>query len=98
MSEAHSRPSPTLDVPRLDTSTSFRKEADVALKRASRAMGIDNHPQEIRLVGRRRFYGAWVSRTPVLRAEFLSYGINLRAESPSVVEGKVIGRRTEPCP
>ena len=47
------RPNPTLDVPRLDTSTSFRKEAYAALKRAITAMDIYGHAQEIRLDERR---------------------------------------------
>ena len=49
MSEAKLRPSPTIDVPRLDTSTSFRKEAYAALKRAITAMDIYDHADEIRL-------------------------------------------------
>ena len=49
MPEASPRPSPTLDVPRLDTSISFRKEAYAAQKRAVTAMDICDHPQEIRL-------------------------------------------------
>jgi hypothetical protein len=49
MSEASPRPSPTLDVRRLDTSSSFRKEASAALKRAITAMDIYDHAQEIRL-------------------------------------------------
>ena len=40
MPEASPRPSPTLDVPRLDTSISFRKEAYAAQKRAIAAMDI----------------------------------------------------------
>ena len=54
MSEVSPRPSPTLDVPRLDTSTSFRKEAYAALKRAITAMDIYDHTQEIRLPQRSR--------------------------------------------
>ena len=38
--EASQRPSPILHEPRLDTSTSFRKEAYTALKRAITAMDI----------------------------------------------------------
>jgi hypothetical protein len=40
MPEASQRPSPILHEPRLDTSTSFRKEAYTALKRATTAMDI----------------------------------------------------------
>ncbi len=43
MPEAGLRPSPTLDVPRLDTSTSVAKEAYAALKRAITAMDIYDH-------------------------------------------------------
>ena len=49
MSDAAPRPNPTLDVPRLDTETTFRKEAYTALKRAITAMDIYGHAQEIRL-------------------------------------------------
>ena len=49
MSEAKLRPSPTIDVPRLDTGTSFRKEAYAALKRAITAIDICDHAREIRL-------------------------------------------------
>jgi DNA-binding GntR family transcriptional regulator len=68
MTAASSRPSPTLDVPRLDTSTSFRKEAYAALKRAITAMDIYDHPQEIRLDERRLSDGLGVSRTPIREA------------------------------
>ena len=68
MSEVDPRPSPTLDVPRLDTSTSFRKEAYAALKRAITAMDIYDHPQEIRLDERRLSDGLGVSRTPIREA------------------------------
>jgi len=68
VSEADPRPSPLLDVPRLDTSTSFRKEAYAALKRAITAMDIYGHPQEIRLDERRLSEGLGVSRTPIREA------------------------------
>ena len=73
MSEASPRPvekldSPTLDVPRLDTSTTFRKEAYAALKRAITAMDIYDHAQEIRLDERRLSEGLGVSRTPIREA------------------------------
>ena len=73
MSEAGPRPvekleQPTLDVPRLDTGSSFAKEAYAALKRAITAMDIYGHPTEIRLDERRLSDGLGVSRTPVREA------------------------------
>src|SRR5215470_9484480 len=71
MSDAHTVEKldrPTLDVPRLDTSTSFRKEAYAALKRAITAMDIYDHSQEIRLDERRLSEGLGVSRTPIREA------------------------------
>ncbi len=68
MTEAVLHPSTTLDVPRLDTGTSFRKEAYAALKRAITAMDIYDHPQEIRLDERRLSDGLGVSRTPIREA------------------------------
>jgi DNA-binding GntR family transcriptional regulator len=59
---------PTLDVPRLDTSTSFRKEAYAALKRAITAMDVYDHGREIRLDERRLSEGLGVSRTPIREA------------------------------
>jgi DNA-binding GntR family transcriptional regulator len=59
---------PTLDVPRLDTGTSFKKEAYAALKRAICAMDIYGHAQEIRLDERRLSEGLGVSRTPIREA------------------------------
>ena len=61
-------PSPRLDVPRLDTSSTFRKEAYAALKRAITAMNIYDHPEEIRLDERRLSEGLGVSRTPIREA------------------------------
>ncbi|MBV9378509.1 MAG: GntR family transcriptional regulator [Alphaproteobacteria bacterium] len=58
----------TLDVPRLDTSTTFRKEAYAALKRAITAMDVYDHPQEIRLDERRLSEGLGISRTPIREA------------------------------
>jgi DNA-binding GntR family transcriptional regulator len=60
--------SPILDVPRLDTGTSFAKEAYAALKRAITAVDIYDHPQEIRLDERRLSEGLGVSRTPIREA------------------------------
>src|SRR6266699_6234663 len=68
MSEGSPRPSPTLDEPRLDTGTSFRKEAYAALKRAITAMDIYDHAHEIRLDERRLSAGLGVSRTPIREA------------------------------
>jgi len=68
MPEAGSRPSPNLNVRRLDTGTTFRKEAYVALKRAITAMDIYDHAQEIRLDERRLSEGLGVSRTPIREA------------------------------
>jgi DNA-binding GntR family transcriptional regulator len=73
MSEASARPAeqsdrPTIDVPRLDTSSSFAKEAYAALKRAITAMDIYDVPDEIRLDERRLSEGLGVSRTPIREA------------------------------
>src|SRR5580698_9071923 len=68
MSDANARPSPMLDVPRLDTSSSFRDLAYAALKRAITAMDIYGHAQEIRLDERRLSEGLGVSRTPIREA------------------------------
>jgi len=62
------KPGPTLDVPRLDTSTSFAKEAYAALKRAITAMDIYGHAGEVRLDERRLSEGLGVSRTPIREA------------------------------
>jgi DNA-binding GntR family transcriptional regulator len=62
------RPSPTIDVPRLDTGSTFAKEAYAALKRAICAMDIYDHPAEIRLDERRLSEGLGVSRTPIREA------------------------------
>jgi DNA-binding GntR family transcriptional regulator len=59
---------PTLDMARLDTGTTFRKEAYAALKRAITAMDIYDHAQEIRLDERRLSEGLGVSRTPIREA------------------------------
>src|SRR6516164_10371986 len=58
----------TLDIPRLDTSSTFRKEAYAALKRAITAMDIYGHVQEIRLDERRLSEGLGISRTPIREA------------------------------
>jgi DNA-binding GntR family transcriptional regulator len=68
MAEANSRPSPALDMPRLDTGMTFRREAYAALKRAITAMDIYGTPHEIRLDERRLSEGLGVSRTPIREA------------------------------
>ncbi len=68
MPEVSPRPSPTLEMPRLDTGASFRREAYAALKRAITAMDIYGHAQEIRLDERRLSQGLGVSRTPIREA------------------------------
>jgi DNA-binding GntR family transcriptional regulator len=68
MSDASPRPSPNLDMPRLDTGSTFAKEAYAALKRAITAMDIYDHPGEIRLDERRLSEGLGVSRTPIREA------------------------------
>jgi DNA-binding GntR family transcriptional regulator len=55
-------------VPRLDTGSTFRKEAYAALKRAITAMDIYDHQEEIRLDERRLSEGLGVSRTPIREA------------------------------
>ena len=68
MPEASLRPGPTLDMPRLDTQSTFRDLAYTALKRAITAMDIYDHPHEVRLDERRLSEGLGVSRTPIREA------------------------------
>ena len=68
MPEAAPRPSATIDMPRLDTSTTFRGLAYAALKRAICAMDIYDRADEIRLDERRLSEGLGVSRTPIREA------------------------------
>jgi DNA-binding GntR family transcriptional regulator len=68
MAEPDPNPGPMLDVPRLDTGSTFRKEAYAALKRAITAMDIYGTPHEIRLDERRLSEGLGVSRTPIREA------------------------------
>src|SRR5436190_10522207 len=68
MPEGSVRAVPKLDVPRLDTSTSFAKEAYTALKRAITAIDIYDHPDEVRLDERRLSEDLGVSRTPIREA------------------------------
>ena len=59
---------PTLEVPRLDTGSTFAKEAYAALKRAITAIDIYDHAEEVRLDERRLSEGLGVSRTPIREA------------------------------
>jgi DNA-binding GntR family transcriptional regulator len=68
MPEISARSAPSLEVPRLDTSTSFAKEAYAALKRAITAIDIYGHPDEVRLDERRLSQDLGVSRTPIREA------------------------------
>jgi DNA-binding GntR family transcriptional regulator len=68
MPEASPRFNSTLDMPRLDTSASYRDLAYAALKRAITAMDIYDHAHEIRLDERRLSEGLGVSRTPIREA------------------------------
>src|SRR6266700_892701 len=68
MPEGDVRPTPTLDVQRRDTNTSFRKEAYAALKRAITAIDIYDHPEAVRLDERRLSQELGVSRTPIREA------------------------------
>src|SRR4051794_7043018 len=68
MTEAGLRSAPKLAVPRLDTSTSFAKEAYAALKRAITAIDIYDHAGEVRLDERRLSEDLGVSRTPIREA------------------------------
>ena len=68
MPETRLRPSPTIDVPRLETQSNFRDLAYAALTRAITAMDIYDRPEEIRLDERRLSEGLGVSRTPIREA------------------------------
>jgi DNA-binding GntR family transcriptional regulator len=68
MPDTSPRPTSLLDVPRLDTQSTFRDLAYAALKRAITAMDIYDHPEEIRLDERRLSEGLGVSRTPIREA------------------------------
>jgi DNA-binding GntR family transcriptional regulator len=57
-----------LNIARLDTETSFRREAYVALKEAIAAMDIYDRPEEVRLDERRLSEELGVSRTPIREA------------------------------
>jgi DNA-binding GntR family transcriptional regulator len=68
MTEVSARSSPTLDMPRLDTGSTFAKEAYAALKRAITAIDIYDYAEEVRLDERRLSEGLGVSRTPIREA------------------------------
>ena len=68
MAYGAARTAPKLEIPRLDTSTSFAKEAYAALKRAITAIDIYDHPDEVRLDERRLSEDLGVSRTPIREA------------------------------
>src|SRR5579885_2999927 len=68
MADIAPRSSASLAVPRLDTGTTFAKEAYAALKRAITAMDIYDHREEIRLDERALSAGLGVSRTPIREA------------------------------
>src|SRR5258707_12460196 len=57
-----------LDMPRLDTQSTFRDLAYAALKRAITAIDIYDQPDEVRLDERRLSEGLGVSRTPIREA------------------------------
>jgi DNA-binding GntR family transcriptional regulator len=73
MPEASARPvekldRPILDMPRIDTQSTFRDLAYAALKRAITAMDIYDRPEEIRLDERALSADLGVSRTPIREA------------------------------
>jgi DNA-binding GntR family transcriptional regulator len=68
MPEVSARPSPSLDMPRLDTQASFRDLAYAALKRAITAIDIYDRPDEVRLDERALSADLGVSRTPIREA------------------------------
>ena len=68
MPEAGPRLSSTLDIPRLDTQSTFRDLAYAALKRAITAIDIYDRPDEVRLDERALSADLGVSRTPIREA------------------------------
>src|SRR5271169_6273911 len=68
MPEAIQRASSALDIPRLDTQSSFRDLAYAALKRAITAIDIYDRPDEVRLDERALSADLGVSRTPIREA------------------------------
>jgi DNA-binding GntR family transcriptional regulator len=71
MLEDSTRPTAKLDMQRLDTNTSFKKEAYAALKRAITAIDIYDQPEEVRLDERGLSQELGVSRTPIREAMML---------------------------
>jgi len=68
MPEASPRLSSTIDIPRLDTQSTFRDLAYAALKRAITAIDIYDRPDEVRLDERALSADLGVSRTPIREA------------------------------
>jgi DNA-binding GntR family transcriptional regulator len=68
MPEALPRLISTLDIPRLDTQSTFRDLAYAALKRAITAIDIYDRPDEVRLDERALSADLGVSRTPIREA------------------------------
>jgi DNA-binding GntR family transcriptional regulator len=68
MPEVSARASTTIDIPRLDTQSTFRDLAYAALKRAITAIDIYDTPEEVRLDERRLSEGLGISRTPIREA------------------------------
>src|SRR5271156_3456855 len=68
MPEASPRSNSALDIPRLDTQSSFRDLAYAALKRAITAIDIYDQPDEVRLDERALSADLGVSRTPIREA------------------------------
>jgi DNA-binding GntR family transcriptional regulator len=68
MPEASARATSTIDIPRLDTQSTFRDLAYAALKRAITAIDIYDRPDEVRLDERRLSEDLGVSRTPIREA------------------------------
>jgi DNA-binding GntR family transcriptional regulator len=68
MPEVAARHGSALDIPRLDTGTTFRDLAYTALKRAITAIDIYGRPDEVRLDERALSADLGVSRTPIREA------------------------------
>jgi hypothetical protein len=70
------------------------------MKRAITAMDLYNHAEEIRLGQRRLSEGSGSAARRSVEPSFPFSSINLQSprRGASVVEGGIVGRRTEPCP
>jgi len=68
MPEVSARAGTIIDIPRLDTQSTFRDLAYAALKRAITAIDIYDTPEEVRLDERRLSVGLGISRTPIREA------------------------------